>query len=81
MEQSILGVESFKTCGHLYGSDCAVIFAVAELCRMCLAQRGHSVNLDERRERRLELCSIPGLKFFDIILGVILKQGVISSVE
>lgn len=71
---------SFKIFGHLLGSDCGVTFTVAELCRMRMAQHGHSVNLDERRERNLELCCIAGLEFFDVILGV-LKQGFTPSVE
>lgn len=60
--------------------SCGVMFAIAELCRILLAQHGPSVNLDEGREKE-ELCPIPGLKFVDVILEVILKQDFISSVE
>lgn len=57
-----------------------VMFAIAELCGILLAQHEPSVNLDEGREKE-ELCPLPGPKFVDKILEVILKQDFLSSVE
>lgn len=81
IEGSMLGVGSFKICDYLYSLDYGVVVIIIGFCRMCLVLCGFLVNFDEGRGGRLEFCFILGLKFFDIILEVVLKRDFILFFE